>query len=392
MKTSFDNTEVALALKSNSELNRALFLFEIIRREPLIKIGSVITKISLKAHLPVEKLIRLTIFNHFCGGESEADCLAVIDKMYSKNVHSVLDFSVEGKKEENQFEIAKNKILKNIEFAKNNQAIPFIVFKPTAFGSINIFKKLTEGKLLNSGEKKQWNNIKNRYNQVCRKAYDCNVKVLIDAEESWMQCAADELAETMMSKYNRKSTTVYNTLQLYRHDRFDYLINLHKRAVKSDYNIGMKLVRGAYMEKEQERALKLGYNDPICKDKATTDSLFNQVIIYMIKNLNNMSIFTGTHNEESTYLVLKLMEENNISIKDKRVWFGQLFGMSDHISYNLAKCGYNVAKYLPYGPVRDVIPYLLRRADENISITGQTSRELDLIKKEIKRRKVKIKS
>jgi proline dehydrogenase len=384
----FDNTEVALSLKSDSELERARFLFEMIKREPLVKIGAVVTKFALKAHLPVERLIRSTVFDHFCGGVTEDDCLTVIDKMYSKNVRAVLDYSVEAKEEEEQFDLAMHKILKTVEYARENKGIPFIVFKPTGFGRFEMYQKLSEGKKLNAEEQVEWNKITNRYDQVCGKAYAYNVPILIDAEESWMQDAADELAESMMVKYNRETTIVFNTLQLYRHDRLDYLKQLHQRATERGFNIGMKLVRGAYLEKERERAIRIGYQDPICSDKNKTDALFNEALSYMTENLVNMSIFLGTHNEESTYLLLQLMQKHKLAKNDNRIWFGQLFGMSDHISYNLANLGYNVAKYLPYGPVKDVMPYLLRRAEENTSVTGQTSRELFLIKKEIKRRKL----
>ena len=388
MKKIFDNTKVALALKSDSELERALFLFEMIKRESLVKIGAAVTKFALKVHFPVKGLIRSTVFDHFCGGVTEDDCLAVIDKMQSKNVHAVLDYSVEGKEVEVQFDMAMNKILKTLDYAKQNKAIPYIVFKPTAFGRFNIYQKLTEGKTLTNKEQIEWDKIKNRYDQVCGKAYKYNVPILIDAEESWMQGAADELAENMMIKYNKKVVIIFNTLQLYRHDRFDYLKNLHLRASKKRFKIGMKLVRGAYLEKERKRATILQYIDPICKDKATTDALFNKVLGYMLDNLETMSIFLGTHNEESTYLLMQLMQKHKLVKNDNRIWFGQLFGMSDHISYNLANLGYNVAKYLPYGPVKDVMPYLLRRAEENTSVAGQTSRELFLIKKEMKRRKL----
>lgn len=387
MEKLFDNTEVALALKSDLELARALFLFEMIKREPLVKIGATLTKFALKFHLPVEGLIRFSVFNHFCGGVTEDDCLSVIDSIYSKQVHSVLDYSVEGKEVESQFDMAMNKILRTLEYARQNNAIPLIVFKPTAFGRFAIYQKLSEGKKLTLVEQIEWSKVKIRFDQVCGKAAAHDVQILIDAEESWMQDAADALVESMMLKYNTNKVIVFNTLQLYRHDRFDYLKGLHQRAIEGRFKVGMKLVRGAYMEKERERAVKLGYKDPICSDKNKTDTLFNKVLRYMVQNLNEMSIFAGTHNEDSTYLLVQLLKDHEIASNDKRIWFGQLYGMSDHISYNLANCGYNVAKYLPYGPVKDVMPYLLRRAEENTSVGGQTSRELYLIKKEIRRRK-----
>lgn len=389
MKKIFDNTEIALALKSDSELDRALFLFELIKKEPLVKIGAAVTKFALKANLPVEKLIRSTVFDHFCGGINEEDCLKVIERMHTKNVHAVLDYSAEGKEEEKQFDYAVQKTLKTLEYAKENKAIPFAVFKPTGFGRFKIYEKLTNGKSLNEIEQKEWVAIKERFNMVCKKAFEYGIPVLIDAEESWMQGAADALVEEMMESFNKEQAIVFNTLQAYRWDRLDYLKSLHQRAKTKAFKIGMKLVRGAYMEKERERASNNGYKDPICVDKNATDILFNDILKYMLNNLNDMELFAGTHNEESSYLLMDIMKEKGLSENDKKVWFGQLYGMSDHISYNLSDIGYNVAKYLPFGPVRDVMPYLIRRAEENTSVAGQTSRELFIIKKEKARRKTK---
>ncbi len=389
MKKIFDNTEIALALKSDSELDRALFLFELIKKEPLVKIGAAVTKFALKANLPVEKLIRSTVFDHFCGGINEEDCLKVIKRMHTKNVHAVLDYSAEGKEEEKQFDYAVQKTLKTLEYAKENKAIPFSVFKPTGFGRFKIYEKLTNEESLNEIEQKEWVAIKERFNTVCKKAFEYCIPVLIDAEESWMQGAADALVEEMMESYNKEQAIVFNTLQAYRWDRLDYLKNLHQRAKTKGFKTGMKLVRGAYMEKERERASSNGYKDPICVDKNATDILFNDILKYMLNNLSDMELFAGTHNEESSYLLMDIMKEKGLSENDKKVWFGQLYGMSDHISYNLSDGGYNVAKYLPFGPVRDVMPYLIRRAEENTSVAGQTSRELFIIKKEKARRKTK---
>lgn len=389
MKKIFDNTEVALALKSNLELNRAHFLFEMIKKALFVKIGAAVTNFALKAKLPVKKLIRATVFDHFCGGINEEDCRYVIKKMHTKNVHTVLDYSVEGKEEEKQFDYAVQKILKTLDFAKEDVAIPFVVFKPTALGRFKIYQKLTEGTALNDVEKAEWVIIKERYKIVCKTAYTYNIPVLIDAEESWMQDASDALIEEMMEKYNKNEVIIFNTLQAYRWDRLEYLKGLHQSARAKGFKIGMKLVRGAYMEKERERALKNAYKDPICKDKNTTDALYNEVLNYMLDNAKDMHLFAGTHNEESSYLLMDLMKKKGLLENDKRIWFSQLYGMSDNISYNLAEQGYNVAKYLPFGPVKDVMPYLIRRAEENTSVAGQTSRELAIIKNEKKRRKNK---
>ena len=388
MEKLFDNTEVAFALKSNSELDRAYYLFEMIKREPLVKIGTAVTKFALKTHLPVEGIIRATVFDHFCGGVTEKDCMPVIDKMYTKNVHSVLDYSAEGKEIEEQFDLAMEKTLNTIKFGKEKSSIPFAVFKPTGFGRFDLYQKVTEGKELDAHETVEWKRVIERYDTVSKAAFEADIPLLIDAEETWMQDAADDLIEEMMKRYNTKKVVVFGTLQLYRWDRLDYLKQLHDRAKKSGFKIGMKLVRGAYMEKERERAEEMGYKDPICANKQATDKMFNDVMTYMFENIEDMAIFAGTHNEESSYLLMDLISKSNFNKDDKRFWFGQLYGMSDHISYNLAKEGYNVAKYLPFGPVRDVMPYLIRRAEENTSVAGQTNRELELLRKERERRKI----
>ena len=388
MENIFNNTEVAFALKSDSELERAYFLFKLIESQPLVRIGTAVTNFALKAHLPVEGLIRSTVFDHFCGGVNENDCLSVVDKMFTKGVSSVLDYSVEGKEEEAQFDAALEMTLKTIEFAKERNAIPFAVFKPTGFGRFALYQKIGEGKALTNEEQEEWNRVVARFEKVCQIAHEKDVALLIDGEESWMQDAADELVAQMMQKYNQEKAIVFNTLQMYRWDRLDYLKKLHERAKVEGFYIGMKLVRGAYMEKENARAQEKGYKSPICVSKQATDENYDAAVLYMVENIDKMAIFAGTHNEQSSYTLMQLMQEKGIAKNDNRIWFGQLYGMSDNISYNLASHGYNVAKYLPFGPVRDVMPYLIRRAEENTSVAGQTSRELTLIKKEKERRKL----
>jgi proline dehydrogenase len=383
----FQNTQVAFALKSNAELNRAYFLFKLIANNALVKVGTAATQVALKLHLPVEGLIRATVFDHFCGGVSEQDCLPVVDKMYTKQVYSVLDYSVEGKEDEAHFDDALAMTLKIISFAKTRKALPFAVFKPTGFGRIDLYEKVGAKQALTPAEQAEWNRIEARFDQVCQAAHEANVLVLIDAEESWMQDAADALVAQMMEKYNTQKAVVFNTLQLYRWDRLDYLKQLHQTAKEKGFHIGMKLVRGAYMEKENLRAQQLNYPTPICASKEATDQNYNAAVQYMIDHIDTMAIFAGTHNEDSSYLVMDLVTEKNISSTDARVWFGQLYGMSDNISYNLGAAGFNVAKYLPFGPVREVMPYLIRRAEENTSVAGQTNRELLLIQTERQRRK-----
>lgn len=384
----FDNTKVAFSLKSDSQLERAYFLFKMIQNQPMVRIGSAVTNFALKANLPIEGLIRSTVFDHFCGGVTEDDCISVIDHMYEKgNVHSVLDYSVEGKDEEISFDEALKKIIRIIDFCEERNSIPYAVFKPSGFGRFDLYQKLSEGKTLNNTEQKEWSRVVARFHTVCKLAVKKEVPLLIDAEESWMQQSADELIEELMEVYNKEKPIVFNTLQMYRHDRMDYLKALHEKAKTKSFYIGIKVVRGAYMEKERERAERKGYASPICKDKQATDDNYNEAIKYMMK-YPKMALFAGTHNEESSYLVMELAKKYTIDVDDKRLWFGQLFGMSDHISYNLSSKGYNVAKYLPFGPVRDVMPYLIRRAEENTSVAGQTSRELNLLKTERKRRKI----
>lgn len=340
MKNLFDNTEIAFSLKSDSELERAYFLFRLIKSEPLVRMGTAVTKFALKSSLPVEGLIRSTVFDHFCGGVNEKDCMPIIDGMFEKGVYSVLDYSVEGKEEEEQFEIALKKTLTIIEFVDEKDAIPFAVFKPTGFGRFALYQKVTEGTELSQTEKMEWDRVVNRYEKVAKACYEKDIGLLIDAEESWMQKAADDLVEELMEKYNKKKAIVFGTLQLYRHDRYDYMVELHKRAKEKGFKIGMKLVRGAYMEKERERSEDMKYPDPICESKSKTDENFNRVLNYMFENLDDMSIFCGTHNEESSYLLMQLIEGSAISRSDQRIWFGQLFGMSDNISFNLAHEGF----------------------------------------------------
>lgn len=388
MNELFEDTATAFALKSDSELERAFFLFKLIANEPLVRIGTAVTNFAIKAHLPVEGLIRATVFDHFCGGVSEDDCMPVIDKLWGSGVYSILDYSVEGQETEDPLDKALEITLKILEFVKEKQAMPFAVFKPTGYGRFALYQKIGAGEQLTESERAEWDRVVARYEATCKKAHDLDVSLLIDAEESWMQDAADDLVESMMRKYNKKKPVVFNTLQMYRWDRMDYLKSLHKKAKEEGFKIGIKVVRGAYLEKENERAEEMGYPTPMCPSKKATDENFDACVAYILDNLDTISLFSGTHNEASCYQLMQWMEEKGIAKNDHRVGFGQLYGMSDHISFNLAREGYNVAKYLPFGPVRDVMPYLIRRAEENTSVAGQTNRELELLKKEKKRRKL----
>lgn len=388
MKRIFEDTATAFALKSDTELERAYFLFKLIANEPLVKVGTAVTNFAIKAHLPVEGLIRATVFDHFCAGVSEDDSIETVDKLFSKNVHSIFDYSVEGKVEEYSFDQIRDRILNIFTYLTQRESLPFAVFKPTAMGSIEIYHKKSAGKLSTDKDLESWNRIGNRIEAICQKASQNAIPVLVDAEESWMQDAADDLLEELMEKYNKEEVIVINTIQAYRWDRLEYLKGLVKRAKAKGFKIGIKLVRGAYMEKENERAQKLGYKSPICESKAATDENYNTILRFMMDHIDSFLIFAGTHNEDSNYLLMDLIDQNALAKNDPRIWFGQLYGMSDHISFNLSKEGYNVSKYLPFGPVKDVMPYLMRRAEENTSVAGQTSRELSLLKKERDRRKL----
>lgn len=385
-KKIFNDTETAFKLKTDSELNRAIFLFEMIDRPLLVKAGTALTNMALKVHLPVETLIKKTIFNQFCGGVTEKDCMPTIQKMHSNNLFSILDYSVEGKEKESEFEKAIERKTNIVKFVADKEAIPFAVFKPTGIGRFEIWQKVSANASLTLEEEEEWQRVKNRVNHICEAAYKNDVRLLADAEESWMQDAADVLMEEMMFKYNREKAIIYNTLQCYRWDRLQYLKDLHSRAKDQGFIVGAKIVRGAYLEKENARAAKLGYLSPICENKEATDVNFNGALTYCLAHLEDISVFIGSHNEMSNYLALQIMEDKGIAKDDERVWFSQLFGMSEHISYNLAAEGYNVAKLVPFGPVKEVVPYLIRRAEENTSVKGQTGRELALLYEERKRR------
>lgn len=383
----FNDTETAFSLKSDSELDRAIFLFEMIDRPFLVKTGTSLTRFALKMRLPVEGLIKETIFNQFCGGITEEDCMPVIKKMHSRKVHSILDYSVEGKEKESDFEKTIERKINIVKFIAEKPEIPFAVFKPTGIGRFEIWQKVSANATLTLAENEEWERIKDRVSRICEAAYECNVSILADAEESWMQDASDNLMEEMMFRFNRERAVVFNTFQCYRWDRLQYLKDLHARAKEGGFKVGAKIVRGAYMEKENARAAKMGYLSPICENKEATDVNFNGILTYCLAHIDEIPVFIGTHNEVSNYLALQIMEDKGIAIDDDRVWFSQLYGMSEHITYNLAEKGYNVAKLVPFGPVREVVPYLIRRAEENTSVKGQTGRELSLLYEERKRRK-----
>ena len=337
-------------------------------------------------NFPIDSLIKKTVYAQFCGGTNILDCTEVIYSLKKSNVYSILDYSIEGSVNENDFEDSINKCLKILNECKSKDLSKFIVFKPSAVGRFDLYEKITSNKKLSENEIIEWSKVETRFNKICLEASKKDIMVLVDAEESWIQTAIDELVTKMMNIYNSKKVVVFNTIQAYRKDRFNYLTKLHN-DLNGTVKIGVKLVRGAYMEKERKRAKKYNYISPICESKEQTDDVFNNSLRFIIENINDFSLFVGSHNEKSNILATQLLRKYKIDSNDQRIWFSQLYGMSDNISFTLANTGYNVAKYLPFGPVREVMPYLMRRLDENSSISSQTNRELQLIKKELRRRK-----
>ena len=384
-----DNTKIAFANKSNKQLRKSKILFNLLSKDWLVEIAKPMTTFFLRIHFPIESLLRHTVFDQFCGGETIEKCKSTVDKLYkSGGVYSILDYSVEGKNEQHFFEDTLETILKISDYAKYSAAVPFLVFKPTGLGRPEIYEKVSLNAELTEMELQEWQKIRERYDVICRStASTDDLKIMIDAEESWMQKAIDDLVEEMMLKYNKERTVVFTTLQMYRWDRLSYLEYLNGLGIQNGIKIGVKFVRGAYMEIEREIADLNGYESPICPDKASTDLNFNNAISYSLNRLEVFELFLGTHNELSCHLLMNSMLKKSIENNDNRIWFGQLYGMSDHISYNLAVNDYNTSKYVPFGALREVIPYLFRRAEENTSIGNQTTRELTLIDKEIKRRK-----
>jgi proline dehydrogenase len=381
------NTEVAFADKSNAELEKKRWLFKLMSSQTLTDLGTQATNFALSLHLPIKWAIKATIFKQFCGGETIEECESAISKLGESNIGTILDYSVEGRFEEEDFGLTKEEILRTIERAKSDDRIPFAVFKITGIAPLGTLEKVSTGVVLTEKGEWKWERIETRIDDICKFAHSIGQPVFIDAEESWIQNAIDKLAVGEMAKYNREKPIIYNTIQLYRHDRLEYLKNAHREAKKEGYILAVKLVRGAYMEKERERAEELNYPSPIQPDKQSTDKDFNSALQYCVENIEDIAFVAGSHNEESVQLLAKLLDENKIATNHPHVSFSQLFGMSDNLSYVLAKNNYNVSKYLPYGPVKDTLPYLIRRAKENTSVVGQMCRELELIEEETKRRK-----
>jgi proline dehydrogenase len=388
MLPEFENTEIAFKYKTNRELKRAQFLFSSMGSPALTKIGMALTKWAISWRLPIKALIKSTIYDQFCGGETMDEAAIVANKLAKYKVGVILDYGVEGKEGEAEFDKAVPEFIKAIKYAASQKNIPFISLKVTGFSRFALLEKIHSGLHLSESERDEWQRVQQRVDTICTAAAEHNVMVLIDAEETWIQEPVNQLCDAMMEKLNKTKVVVFNTFQMYCHGTLPYLIDCINIAKQKGYLLGAKLVRGAYMEKERARALKNQYLSPIQPDKESTDKDYNAGVLYCLQHLNNLELFIGTHNEKSCLDAAKYINDNNIPHNSPKVYFSQLFGMSDNISFNLADAGYNVAKYLPYGPVKDVLPYLMRRAQENTSVAGQTGRELSLINKEIKRRKV----
>jgi len=402
---SFDNTEYAFAAKSNQELKKADFLFGIMGRPWMVNLALKITPLAIKWQIPFTKtLIRKTIFKQFVGGETLEQTAKVADKLEEYNVQVILDYGVEGKEGEENFEHARDEFKKVIDYASTQANIPFMSVKVTGFARFSLLEKLDDEmkkasgtlmkrylsalEVLTENEKEEWHKVRLRTQQLCEAGDKKNIGVLIDAEETWIQDPVDALTILMMDVFNKEKAVIYNTIQLYRHDRLQFLKDSHTAAVERNFILGIKLVRGAYMEKERNRAKEMNYPSPIQPDKASCDNDYNASVEFCIDHLDKISVIVASHNEYSNLYTTQLLDQKGLPHNHPHVHFSQLYGMSDNITFNLAKSGCSVSKYLPFGPIKDVIPYLMRRAQENSSVSGQTGRELVLIKKELQRRKM----
>jgi proline dehydrogenase len=384
---SFENTQIAFESKSNAELKRAHFLFNVIGKKWVVGMGKGLTNFAFSIGLPIKSIIKATIFKQFVGGENIQDCEKVMQSLSNYKIGTILDYSVEGKESEESFMAAEKEILRTIEKAKIDARISFSVFKVTGLGRHEILEKQSKKSAFSPSDQLEWDQIYQRVLNICTASFQIGRPIFIDAEESWIQPAIDDLALDMMRKFNKEKCIVYNTAQLYRHDRLDYIKELFATAQKENFYMGLKLVRGAYMEKERKRAQEMGYMDPIQPNKEASDRDFDLALMFCVEHIDRVAICLGTHNETSSLKLAQQLMDRKISFNHPHIYFAQLLGMSDHISYNLSKDGFNVAKYVPYGPVKEVLPYLIRRAEENTSVEGQTGRELSLIKKELHRRK-----
>ena len=384
----FNNTQIAFAHKSPKELRNANLLFNVMKRPWIVSFGKWASNIAIKVHFPISWIVKPTIYKQFVGGEALEDCDRVIAGLEKSGVFAALDYSAECKQTPEGNEAVYQETLRSIDNAARNKRIVYAVFKPSTLTTDEVLAKSSEApETMTAEEKKEYEKFVERFMGLCQRAYDNDVRILVDAEDVCFQVPLDKLTDEAMRKYNKKRAIVFATLQMYRHDRLPYLEAIYKDAVENDYIAGIKFVRGAYMEEERKRAAEKGYPDPICKDKPSTDANFDAGVEYVLNHIDRMELFIGTHNEDSCYKAARIIDEKGIERGDTRIYFAQLHGMSDHITFNLADAGYGVLKYVPYAKVKDVLPYLIRRAEENTSVEGQTLRELTMIKTEKARRK-----
>lgn len=387
MKIDFNNTEVAFRTKTDNDLKQSYLLFKTLASPQIVSVGKGLTKASFALGLPIKGIIKKTVFRQFCGGETIEECGSQVNRLMQYKVHAILDYSAEGKESEAEFDHCMDITLQTIEYAVKNPGVPLAVFKPTGIARFALLEKMNKNQNLSANEQLEWDRVMSRFHRIAKTASDLGIPVMVDAEESWIQDIVDRVVADLMLKYNKEKAVIYNTIQFYRRNRVEFLEKSIQHARENGYFYGVKIVRGAYMEKERERALEMGYADPIQPDKASSDRDYNKAIRLILENIDITRLVCGTHNDESSQLLVDLMSEKGLAPGDERIWFAQLFGMSDHLSFNLSEKGFHVVKYLPFGPVKDVMPYLFRRAEENTSVRGQTGRELSLIQKELKRRK-----
>jgi len=386
-KVDFSNTAIAFERYSDRELKETNWLFSMMSKSWLVNIGSDLTLLALRLRMPIKGIIKKTIFKHFCGGATFDECRRSIKELAKYNVGSILDYGAEGKETEEAFDITVKESIRSVSFASEHDTVPVVSCKVTGLATNGLLKKITAEETLSQEEQEAYDRAIDRLDEICKEAHRLKVALFIDAEESWLQGGIDQMTDEMMERYNKDYITIYNTYQLYRHDRLAFLKASFARAEERGYILGAKLVRGAYMEKERERAKEMGYPSPIQPDKASSDRDYNLAVKFCVENYKKIASCVASHNEYSTQYQIQLMAEMGIPKDHKHFNFCQLYGMSDNLTFNLAKAGYNVAKYIPYGPVGDVIPYLIRRARENSAVDGEVGRELMLIREELARRK-----
>ena len=370
-------------------------LFGVLASPALVSAGKVLSLWALRWRLPVKGLIRATVFRQFCGGETVAESRPAIQRLWQAKVGSILDYSVEGQTTDAAFDQTVEVVLQTLALAAHEPGLSLGVFKMTGIAPHELLEKMTAGADLTSSEEAQLERVRNRIRRMAQFAAKSGRILMIDAEETWIQGAIDQLAREAMQEFNRYGLVVMTTIQCYRVGRSVQLQADLAYAADQGYYYGVKLVRGAYMEKERERAETHGYPSPIQPDKAGTDAEYDACVRLMLAALGTpgtpgrVGVVIGTHNEASTQLGADLLAAQGWTPSEAPVWFAQLYGMSDFISFILGHHGFRVAKYLPFGPIVNVMPYLLRRAEENTSVAGQTGRELMMLRKEAARRATK---